>query len=137
MLSKNWHGRPRRCTELHQQPTFPVHPKRHGPHAPGNAHGPCSTGIGKQEHLVGVDNLPAKYNLVLSQKMNAQIRSATGTNFYRRNHVFVLIDDSLPGNETIKGVLDHQPVTALAKTFLHNHSPYPRRSVFVLIIDSM
>jgi len=55
--------------------------------------------------------------------MDAQIGTATGTNLDRRHHFFILHDDSFPGNEPVESVLDLQPVTALAKTFLHNSSP--------------
>jgi len=55
--------------------------------------------------------------------MDAEIGAAAGTDLDRLDDILIAHDDGFPGNEPVESVLDHQPVTALAKTFLHNPSP--------------
>ena len=59
--------------------------------------------------------------------MDAQICATTGADLDRRDNTLVLENDRFPGDETVKSVLNLQPVTALAKTFLHNPSPFLAR----------
>jgi hypothetical protein len=56
----------------------------------------------------------------LAKEMNGQIAAAAGADLDRGGPAFVVADQRFPGDEAVKGVLNHQPVTTLAKTFLHD-----------------
>ena len=64
-----------------------------------------------------------KYVRRLAKEMDAQVRAAARTNLDRRSKTFAFKDNCFPRDETVKGVLNLQPVTAFAKTFLHDSSP--------------
>jgi hypothetical protein len=52
--------------------------------------------------------------------MDGQVAAATRTDLDRTVLAVVVADDRFPGDESVKGVLNHQPVTTLAKTLLHD-----------------
>jgi hypothetical protein len=56
----------------------------------------------------------------LAEKMDGQVAAAAGADLDRGGPALVVADDRFPGDEPVEGVLDHQPVTTLAKTFLHD-----------------
>ncbi len=55
--------------------------------------------------------------------MNAEVRTAAGTDLNRRLDALVIDDQGFPRNETIESILNLQSVTTFAKTFLHDSSP--------------
>jgi hypothetical protein len=56
----------------------------------------------------------------LAKEMNGQVAAAAGADLDRSGPALVVADDRFPGDEAVKSVLNHQPVTTLAKTFLHD-----------------
>ena len=87
-------------------------------------HGPCSTGmVGRNGYSGGDRNLPLKY-VVLAKEVDTQVAPAAGADLDRGNNTIILHDDCLPGNESVESVPDLQLVTTLAKTFLHDSSPW-------------